>query len=284
MGTIGGWRAGQTHPLPIAALPGPAREMSRAIDRHFGNDDGYLEGGELQAFAVWSFPQPHAYGAVPELSRLMRERPSPPSAASKMFAARMVRPGGSGTSEDAARVADGLSQVPAGILRHAESAGVRVVACRGSIVDYAPELAAQSVRGAGAATWDQVPGIGWARGDVVIATRGDPVTGERVVPRMTQSHLAFDLVLHEFAHGLDVRGALGSVTSMSPGFIQAYLADYPRLGVLGTYYVQPGEAGLQEAFAESFARYFAGDPGLESWFPSLFGFWRSFESGFSTVE
>lgn len=185
------------------------------------------------------------------------------AAEAREIAARLVRPGGTGTAEDAAIVAADLAQLPVEVLRYMEAKGVTVVAARGSVTDYIAELRGVTPRGWPPGTsWDTVPGL--ARGtEVVIAVRNGRV------PPTGDGHGAYSLLIHETFHGIDHGGG---ELSHGQAFRDARQADYANLS---DYEKQAGDAGLQETFAETAARYFGGDPTLQTELPNIYAFWES---------
>lgn len=189
------------------------------------------------------------------------------------IAQRMVRAGGTAQDEDVAIVRDELARLPYQVLELAERGGLTVVAARESVTDHATQLKGQAPRGwPPGATWDAVPGayLGGPNREVVVATNSSP-TGGREVARTGEGHGAYSLLIHEFAHGLDRESALGErFTSRSQEFADAYEADRASLQRHGeTYLLQSGEAGREEAFAEAYARFAAGDPSLRETAPNL---------------
>jgi hypothetical protein len=120
-----------------------------------------------------------------------------------------------------------------------------------------------------------VPGayLGGPNREVVVATNSSP-TGGREVASTGEGHGAYSLLIHEFAHGLDRESALGErFTSRSREFAEAYEADRESLQRHGEMYLlQSGEAGREEAFAEAYARFAAGDPSLRETAPNLYAY------------
>jgi peptidoglycan hydrolase-like protein with peptidoglycan-binding domain len=188
-------------------------------------------------------------------------------------ARRLVQPGGSGTSEDADVVARSMQNLPPAVLDAIQRSGVQIVAARGSVTDHLTDLKGVRPRGwPPGATWDQVPGVyDPSRRMVVVAT--EDRNGRRVLSRQ---HGSFSLTLHEVGHGVSGRSALGRGTdSDSTAFREAYTADVPRLQEQNqTYLLQSGDAGPSEAYAESFARYFAGDSALQRDMPAMYAYWQ----------
>jgi hypothetical protein len=125
--------------------------------------------------------------------------------------------------------------------------------------------------------------------------RTDPDVRLRTVvvgsPKLTSS---YDVGLHETGHGWDdLNGVNGRAASQLPPFQAAYAAEAPNLLTQAEakaandqanndayyYYLQGPSNGLdvgaQEAYAESFARYMAGDPSLKTDWPSLHAYWEA---------
>ena len=126
-------------------------------------------------------------------------------------------------------------------------------------------------------TWDDVPGTYFDdRKSVVIATVEGG--GSRIVPaKSSRLHGSANLVVHESLHGYDRLGAHQVLAD--PRFLTARSADFPKLG---SYEKQLGQAGLEETFAETGARYVGENNALSSDWPNLFGYWRDGVSSFST--
>jgi hypothetical protein len=151
--------------------------------------------------------------------------------------------------------------------------GTKVVACRGSITDYRTDLKGVTPRGWPAGTtWDSVPGVYLNdKNEVVIATKGSGTKDGPKVPPTGEGHGAFDLAAHESMHGYDL-GGKGSPKHNDKAFLEARTKD---LAKLGPYFTQAGEAGLQETFAESAARYYGNDPKMKTDWPNLYKYWDS---------
>jgi hypothetical protein len=115
----------------------------------------------------------------------------------------------------------------------------------------------------------------------------DPVRAVVVgSPALTSS---YDVGLHETGHGWDNLNAVnGRAASLLAPFQSAYDAEAPNLLAQAEakaandpanndayyYYLQGGDAGASEAYAESFAKYMAGDPSLKTDWPSLYAYWE----------
>lgn len=203
-----------------------------------------------------------------------------PAANPRLEAARkLVDARGTATAADAEAVARTMQNLPVSILEAAQRSGLRVVACRETVTDHMTELKGVRPRGwPPGATWDQVPGLyNPANGQVVVATIES--RGQRVVPAQGQGHGSFDITLHELGHGLDAKESLGGRDAGDDDFRRAYDADLPNLRAQNeTYLLQEGSAGREEAFAETFARYFARDPSLQRDLPGMYAYWQTVEA------
>lgn len=187
--------------------------------------------------------------------------------------------GGSGDRSDLETIVGHAANLPDYVLARFEKKGVRIVACRGSITDFEISLRGDIPRGweATGKTWDDVPGAYLPkRKRVVVATiAGD--AGNRMVPTMSSGlHGSADLLVHEALHGYDFE--TGHAVLCDPAFAAARTADFARLD---TYTQQAGDAGLQETFAESGARFFVEPDVLAGAWPNLHGYW---EQGPSQTE
>ncbi|MBP0463456.1 PAAR domain-containing protein [Roseomonas sp. PWR1] len=195
-------------------------------------------------------------------------------AASLAIARRIVRPGGSGTAEDAELVAQQLANLPPGVLAQMEADGTVVVACRGSVTDYRSDLAGVQPRGWPAgSTWDNVPGARMGdTGEVVVATIGhnDNPPNARV-PATGEGHGSANLTVHEALHGYDMGG--GGHRSDDADFAAARAADTgPNTPA---YEQQAGSAGQEESFAESGARYYSDPAAARQNEPNLADYWSN---------
>src|SRR6185369_14158710 len=185
---------------------------------------------------------------------------------------QVTNTGGSGDAADAKAVAKELSALPTDVIKTMNANGTKVVACRGSITDHRTDLKGVTPRGWPAgSTWDTVPGVYLPdTNEVVIATTGHGTPGGPQVPPTGNGHGAFDLAAHESMHGYD--GGGGTPKHDDAAFQEARTKD---LAKLGPYFTQAGEAGLQETFAESAARYYGGDATLKKDWPNLYKYWES---------
>ncbi len=189
------------------------------------------------------------------------------------LARSLVTPGGSGDASDAELVAQELARFPPDVLMQLLAQGTRVVACRGSVTDYRTDLRGVHPRGwPEGSTWDTVPGLNSSdRNEVVIATIGHGTPEGAHVPRTGEGHGSHNLVLHEAGHALDGNGP-GPNRSDSAEFTTARTADAAGLS---RYESQPGQAGREETYAESAARYYGEDPGDAAAHPHLHDYWAS---------
>lgn len=90
---------------------------------------------------------------------------------------------------------------------------------------------------------------------------------------------SYNTVFHETGHGADdvneglAKSADGSDASSGTAFMKAYQGDVPLMTPgEDDYYLQPRN-GPSESYAESFARYFGGDPTLQRDWPNMYDFW-----------
>ena len=188
-----------------------------------------------------------------------------PNADSMDIARTMVKPGGTGTDEDAEAVATHLAVFPPELLEFArDRLGVDVRACRDSVTDYRPQLGGQLPRGWDEGSrWDNVPGVALYK-TAVIATKE---RGGKRVPSPT-GHGSYNLVGHEFLHSFNFGRNENKRASNDPRFIRYRLETINRIKNLSesiirryniSYYKQAGVAGHQESHAESGCRWFYGD-------------------------
>jgi hypothetical protein len=144
--------------------------------------------------------------------------------------------------------------------------GITVVAAKNSVTDYLTHLKGVRPRGwPPGSGWDSVPGTVNASKEVVIATHGGKV------PATGDGHGAYSLTTHEIFHAIDRAGGW----SKAPELAKARDADAASLDA---YLKQPGDAGLEEAFAESAAHYFRGDVAWGKTHPNLWSYWDTHAS------
>jgi uncharacterized Zn-binding protein involved in type VI secretion len=187
------------------------------------------------------------------------------------LAKELITVTGTADQTDADLVAKELAKLPKHVLEKLKANGVRVVVCRGSVTEYLPELKGVRPRGWRRGTWDSVPGLHRPDAkEVVIATRGHEAEGGAHIPMTGDGHGSQNLVLHETAHALDMN--CGAKQSAGSEFAAA--RDRDR-GTLPDYELQPGEAGEEETYAESAARYYSCDQSDEEAHPNLHSYWES---------
>ncbi|MGV3622133.1 MAG: anthrax toxin lethal factor-related metalloendopeptidase, partial [Archangium sp.] len=191
------------------------------------------------------------------------------------IAARITVGRGANTNEaDIAAVRTEVAKLPLDQLRDLQRAGIKVVACRDSVVDAEPSLNGVRPRGwAPGRTWNDVPGAYMPSSkEVVVATRAGGPTG-REVPPLGHNHGSVSLVAHEVGHAVDAARRYPSKND--DAFQAAYQRDLSG-GQLLPYYTQAGEAGASEAYAESLAIFLSGDPNGDGArrFPALMNYWN----------
>lgn len=182
----------------------------------------------------------------------------------------LVIAGGSATAEDVRAVAAQAAYLPSFLLDRFERTGIRIVACRESVTDFERSLRGVVPRGweRTGKTWDNVPGAYLpARKRVIIATMNS-AEGRTVPTKASRRHGSVELVVHESFHAFDYIG--GHAVLRHPGYLAARIADLDRLG---TYERQDGQAGLEESFAESGARFAFEPDAMEADWPNLFAYW-----------
>jgi peptidoglycan hydrolase-like protein with peptidoglycan-binding domain len=194
--------------------------------------------------------------------------------ARRAVARRLVRAGGSATQEDVDAVVGELEKMPLAQLEQMERNGTKVVAARGSVTDARTDLRGVQPRGwPPGKTWDQVPGAFMPdTNEVVVATQAGP-NGSRQVPPTGSSHGSANLVLHEAGHALDYRGGK---PSDSAEFQRAYEADR---AAMPAYLQQPGNAGREEAYAETLALYLQDPAECRRRYPNLSRYWDTTLNG-----
>ena len=185
---------------------------------------------------------------------------------------QLVVKGGSGTDEDVAAVRREAALLSEPILALLKRKGVKIVACRTAVTDFAPRLR-EVPRGWDPALgrrWDSVPGAYMPRKKrVVIATMAGP-NGTRVVPPNGEGHGSYNLTVHETMHGHDLASKRRLTGSQQ--FIAARSTDFNRLT---DYEKREGTAGVEETFAETAARHYARAPDFAEKLPALAAWWAS---------
>lgn len=170
---------------------------------------------------------------------------------------------------------DALKKYPDQVLTTMAIAQIKIVAVKNNITEYFPRLATQPIPGWGGRTWTDSPGI-FSPQYKVVSVATDPNA------KKSGSLSLFD---HEFAHGYD--WAMGDI-SLSPTFEAAFKADFGALkDASPTYgYFTKRDASStdqsptfrraqQEAYAESFANYYAGKTRWFSDKPALLKYFRA---------
>lgn len=186
---------------------------------------------------------------------------------------RLVVTGGSGTAADLESVAAAAAGLPVYVMDRFERKKIRIIACRSSITDFETSLKGKVPRGweGLGRTWDDVPGVYLnERKRVVIGTVAGPA-GARIIPGSDSGkHGSASLVIHEALHGYDYAGDHAEIREAR--FIQARDRS---IAALDAYQRQPGQAGLEETFAESGARFITEPHTQEASTPELFRYWRN---------
>jgi uncharacterized Zn-binding protein involved in type VI secretion len=179
---------------------------------------------------------------------------------------------GTADANDANLVAYEFCKFPLHMQQALDAGGGKIVVCRGSVTEHLTDLKGKPPRGwKNGKTWDSVPGaFDPNSNEVVIATTGHGTPAGAHVPGTGEEHGATNLVLHEGAHGID-HNTPGGKASQSPAFVAAHTADKPTLTDYEGTNVSP-EAARSEAFAESAARHYGGDPAAAN-HPNLDNYW-----------
>lgn len=186
------------------------------------------------------------------------------------MAAALVIAGGSGTSDDVEAIRPEIARLSIAVLQKLIDKKAHVVVCRGSVTDVATNLKGKVPRGwqGLGLTWDNVPGTYLSNGKRVLLATLAADGGGRRMPATGEGHGSINVALHETLHGHDFLS--GHKPLKDAKFLAARLADFPRLP---KYLQQAGDAGKQETYAESGARFFAGDPALKTDWPAIFAYW-----------
>jgi hypothetical protein len=191
---------------------------------------------------------------------------------------RITKMGGTATAEDAKTVARGMKVFPAKMLKSMKDNKTNMVACEGAITDYRTDLKGVHPRDwPKDSTWDDVPGAHLGdKKEVAIGTMDDG-HGKRKVPGPGEGsvkHGAYNLIAHEGGHGFDMDGT--PVKNKNADFRKARKKDIDDGNLVAPrdkYFLQPGNAGFEETFAESCARHFGGDANMATDWPELKNFW-----------
>ncbi len=218
--------------------------------------------------------QPGSTGALETMAAAAANGAPGPAALAR--ARLLVVTGGRGTAEDLEAVAQEAAHLPDFVLARFENKTIRIVACRDGVTDFETSLRNVTPRGweGTGRTWDNVPGTYFDnRKRVVIATIAGG-TGRTVPTRASGLHGSAGLVVHESLHGYDYSG--NHAVLRDQRFTGARQDDLARLGA---YERQPGQAGLEETFAESGARFMVERDALNVDWPHLGGYWAAGPAG-----
>jgi Flp pilus assembly pilin Flp len=182
----------------------------------------------------------------------------------RKVAQALVKVAGTATDADRQAVLREVEKMPLGGLKAMQAKGMKITVVQNTITDALPQLKGVTPRGwPPGSTWDSVPGLyDPATKQVVIATHNG------TVPATGNGHGSSNLVVHETAHAIDaaVNG------NASPAFQAARQKD---IGKLSSYETQPGDAGLQESYAESMARHYSTPAASASSTPELDKYWST---------
>ena len=188
----------------------------------------------------------------------------------------LTRAAGTADDMDRALVAAELSKIPPHALQRMEDNGSTVAVCRNSVTEVRQDLAGVQPRGWPAGTsWDTVPGLNDpGNNQVIIATRGHGTEEGPHVPRSGDGHGSSNLVIHEAMHNVDSHGPNGQHMSESDqAFIDARNNDPAIMG--DGYEGTANAAGHEEAYAESAARFYGGDPNDAANHPGMHDYWEN---------
>jgi hypothetical protein len=191
------------------------------------------------------------------------------STASAAIARRLVAASGTANETDVALVIQELTKIPRPLLEKLERENVTVRVCRGAVTEHKWNLSGQHPRGhPPGATWDNVDGCyTWGSREITVATLSDGY-GRRTLRANT--------VLHEVGHALD---EIGGNLSRGRKFRMAYSLDTSTLQRNGqNYLLQSGDAGAEEACAESFAWFINHRNWIGSNYYGMAQFWEDAES------
>jgi len=206
--------------------------------------------------------RPRSLEPVAAVAPAAGERPSALTRARALVLAR-----GSATAAQADWAARQLATLPESVLSALERQGTRVLVGNGSVVDAMPELAGARARG-------------WMEGTSFADVHGiyDPRSG-RVVVGLEGASGSRSELLHEIGHALDFGGGSRAYVSGLDGFRSAYAHTRFAAGH-ARYFAQSGRAGLEEAFAESFAMFTTDAARLHRQWPELYDYWAARGLGF----
>jgi hypothetical protein len=212
----------------------------------------------LSLFKEAGFEEKLSQGAVTNLSAVMLEKRTAKNLPSLEHVPVPVQIGEGSGNEFKSELISAITTIPAPVLKTMASNGVTIRAGT-RMTELNPELKGVHPRGWPAGmTWDSAEGgYNTAERALSVAETLRPA-GSKAFVRSTRIR---GVVLHESGHAFD--HSLGYM-SRTPSFIDAYKADVrgiPKETKDGLrYYLQKGNAGPSEAFAEIFA-WNAGDAG-----------------------
>ena len=196
-----------------------------------------------------------------------------PNVTAQAFALTQAR--GTADDMDRALVAAELSKLPPHVLQRMEDNGTTVAVCRDSVTEVRTDLAGVTPRGWPPGTsWDTVPGLyDPGTNTVIVATRGHDQDDGPYVPPTGDGHGSSNLVIHEAMHSVDHHGPDGNhISETDENFVNARNND-PAIMADG-YEGTANPAGAEEAYAESAARYYGGDPNDATNHPGLHEYWE----------
>lgn len=181
----------------------------------------------------------------------------------------IAKRGGTATEEDQEIVVTALRRIAGPILDRMVKSGIKVVASRGSILDYRSDLKGKRPRGwPPGSSYDDVGAAYFPdKKEVVVAIVGHDTPEGPHVPGYGEKSGSQNTLIHEITHSL----SFSSKTWASSDFAQARNADIAQITA---YERQAGNAGLSETYAESAARFYGGSYGNIST-PNLDAYWRS---------
>lgn len=147
-----------------------------------------------------------------------------------------------------------INEMPKSVVGRLEKAGYNIYAVH-SITDAKPDWKGKRPRGyPKGATWDHVDGIHVAGEKEIIVAQMKTEFGSN---KTVRTNRAVAVLFHETGHGLD--HVLGDVSAHSD-FREVYQKDVKSIpeGVHKrlSYYLQEGDVGPREAFAETFAQHY----------------------------
>ena len=197
----------------------------------------------------------------------------------RALAASLVKSGKGAAPEDVAVVQQYMvDHLPASTMRLMQEEGLHVEVTRGSVATDRPDLAGVQPRGYAAdGDWSKVVGTyDVGHRNVIIATQDGP-NGTRRMPDNRDSG-SVDALMHETGHGVNYRDSIWRNVSNSDSFKAAYDQDSHTGRLAQPYYHQDndGQAGRDEAFAESFAMYTKDPAAMQRDYPHLYAFFQNF--------